>query len=97
MYIYLYKSIYERQTDGQEARLVEGRAGVPLLLSFCALVSLRPPPTSSSPVVPPTQVVAPVTHSSTMTLLLLSYSDRTVRVHFPNHAKRLQRAKRDYE
>lgn len=66
MYIYLYKSIYERQTDGQEARLVEGRAGVPLLLSFCALVSLRPPPTSScsSPVAPPTQVVAPVTHSS---------------------------------
>lgn len=55
MYIYLYKSIYERQTDGQEARLVEGRAGVPLLLSFCALVSLRTPPTSScsSPVAPP--------------------------------------------
>lgn len=54
MYIYLYKSIYERQTDGQEARLVEGRAGVPLLLSFCALLSLRPPPTSSSssPVAP---------------------------------------------
>lgn len=85
MYMYLYKSIYERQTDGQEARLVEGRVGVPLLLSFCALVSLRPPPTSSSssPVVPPTQVVAPVTHSSTMTLILLSYSDRAERVHFP--------------
>lgn len=89
MYIYLYKSIYERQTDGQEARLVEGRAGVPLLLSFCALVSLRPPPTSSSSSPAPrtspspTQVVAPVTHSSTMTLFLLSYSDRAERVHFP--------------
>lgn len=61
MYIYLYKSIYKSQTDGQEARLVEGRAGVPLLLSFCALVSLCPPPTSSpsSPAAPPTQVVAP--------------------------------------
>lgn len=54
MYIYLYKSIYKSQTDGQEARLVEGRAGVPLLLSFCALVSLCPPPTSSpsSPAAP---------------------------------------------
>lgn len=81
MYIYLYKSIYERQTDGQEARLVEGRAGVPLLLSFCALVSLRPPPTSSSssPVapLPQTQVVAPVTHSP------CSYSDRAERAHVP--------------
>lgn len=90
MYIYLYKSIYERQTDGQEARLVEGRAGVPLLLSFCALVSLRPPPIQPHPLLhlpphplPPTQVVAPVTHSSTMTLILLSYSDRAERVHFP--------------
>lgn len=86
MYIYLYKSIYKSQTDGQEARLVEGRAGVPLLLSFCALVSLCPPPTSSpsSPAAPPQlRSSPPETHSSTMTLFFLSYSDRTERVHFP--------------
>lgn len=45
MYIYLYKSIYERQTDGQEARLVEGRAGGP---SPAVVLCLGEPSSSSN-------------------------------------------------
>lgn len=57
---YMNKYIYIWETDRHEARLVEGRVGagelihwplslwVTLLLSFCALVSLRLPSSSSS-------------------------------------------------